>query len=141
MGIGQRVFVISTADTVHRFSVQRFDRLHADAGIEAAPEFSGKKMRYIHVLLETVQRKPVKILNLECGFLQFDESGKVDSAARWDQMQLAVNMVDSGWVAHDAAALVEARHLFARREYDHKYRWKPSVAILKQVGEAIFGAV
>lgn len=54
-------------------------------------------------------------------------------------MKLAVNMIESGYVAEDVAAVVNARHLFARREYDHKYRWKPSNAILKQVGESIFG--
>lgn len=139
MGFGRRVFVVSTDDTVHRFSVQRFDRLHSDAGAEVAPEFTGQRIRYIQVLLETVQRRPVKVLNLECGFLQFDNTGRLDSRAQWDQMQLAVNMVDSGWVAHNSAALVNARHLFARREYSHKYRWKPSVAVVKQVGQAIFG--
>jgi len=139
MGVGSRVFLVSGDNTVNRFSLQRFDQLHSEAKTQQAAEFAGQKIRYIQVLLKMVEGKPVKILHLECGFLRFDKDGRLDSDAGWDQMRLAVDMVESGWVADNPAALVNARHLFARREYDHKYRWKPSAAVLKRVGEAIFG--
>jgi hypothetical protein len=52
----------------------------------------------------------------------FDRSGALDSDAESDKMKLAVSMLESGYVADDAPPVVNARHLFAKREFTHKYR-------------------
>ena len=137
MGLGRRVFLVSEDDQVKRFSAQQFDRLHSrDARL---PELATKRIKYLHLLIATHDRRPTRILNIECGLLVFNRSGALDADAEWDKMKLAVNMIESGYVADDVPAVVNARHLFARREYTHKYRWTPSEAVLRHVGEAIFG--
>jgi len=93
------------------------------------------------VLVATEDRRPTRILHIECSVLAFDRSGALDSDAESDKMKLAVSMLESGYVADDAPAVVNARRLFAKREFAHKYRWTPSKAVLRQVGDAIFGGV
>jgi hypothetical protein len=137
MGLGRRVFLVSEDDQVKRCSVQQFDRLHSRDG--RLPELATKKLKYIHVLVATEDRRPTNVLNIECGLLVLNRGGALDSDAEWDKMKLAVNMIESGYVADDVPAVVNARHLFAKREYEHKYRWTPSKAVLRQVGHAIFG--
>ena len=139
MALGWRVFFVSEDDQVKRFSAQQFDRLHFRD--RRFPELATKTINYMLVLVATEDRRPTRILHIECSVLAFDRSGALDSDAESDKMKLAVSMVESGYEADDVPTVVNARHLFAKREFAHKYRWTSSKAVLRQVGEAIFGGV
>ncbi len=139
MGLGRRVFFVSEDDHVKRFNAQQFDRLHVRD--RRLPGLATKTIKYMLVLLATQDRRPTRIRHIECGVLVFDRNGVLDADAESDKMKLAVSMVESGYEADDIPAVVNARHLFAKREFAHKYRWTPSKAVLRQVGDAIFGGV
>jgi hypothetical protein len=93
------------------------------------------------VLLANQDRRPTRIRHIECGVLVFDRNGVLDADTESEKMQLAVSMAESGYQADEIPAVVNARHLFAKREFAHKYRWTPNKAVLRQVGDAIFGGV
>jgi hypothetical protein len=48
-------------------------------------------------------------------------------------------MINGGWSPDPPSNVVEAGHLFARREFAHKYRWEPSASVLRQVSDLTFG--
>jgi hypothetical protein len=79
---------------------------------------------------------------LECHFLNFDQTGRLDEATQAEEMRAAVQMVDvhrdSITQSSNPTSVRQAAHIFARRAYNHRYKWKPTQAILQRIGEMLF---
>jgi hypothetical protein len=59
MGMGLRVFFVDDNNALIKVSFARWDRLCNDHPKECFPEHAGKRLRYIFVVLELVNRNPV----------------------------------------------------------------------------------
>jgi hypothetical protein len=77
---------------------------------------------------------------VDFGVMVFDKSGKFVSR---DQMFLdSIRLMNAGHLddrdRHGRSAVVPARHRFALKEFNRKYRWEPSVAILNKIRAMLF---
>ena len=139
MGIGLRIFLINDDDSLQRLAVAKYDRLLRRDLEERLPQYAGKRVRYALVAYEVENRKPVEILRIEYNYLSLDSEGRMDAAEQERQYRLAVDLLPPVLLARQPPQVVDAQHRFARKRYNHKYRWTPSPELEAAIVHAIFG--
>jgi hypothetical protein len=139
MGMGTRFFLVDDGDNVRRFPLSRFERLRREDPKESLPEFAGKRVRCAHAILELSGRKPVEMIRLEYFVLSFDSRGRLDRSERERAKELAVHMVPPYTNQTAAETVVDAKHHFAKKEYEDRYKWTPTPEIEAAIFDAIFG--
>src|SRR4051812_23513236 len=93
MGWGHRVFVIDSADEISRFSYSRYRRLWDGDESAAVPEMRNSKVRFATVIVETINRRPKKVLGIDCTTLEFDKFGRLDQKFKQRMMDEAMKRV------------------------------------------------
>jgi hypothetical protein len=73
-----RVFLVGDDDFLRRIPVGRYEKMLKADPKECLPEYAGKRVRHALVVLELVNRKPVKIIQTQYSYLSFDAEGKID---------------------------------------------------------------
>jgi len=138
MGLGLRIFLVSDDDSLEHLSLAKFERLRRGDPEERLPQYAGKRVRYALVVLEVANRRPAKINLIQYSYVFFDAEGRIDTAEREKEASLAVQMVPSAQVGHYSRQVIDARHRFAKRRYEDRYRWTPSPEIENAIVDAIF---
>lgn len=139
MGISTRIFLVDNNDTIRRFPLSRFERLLREDPEECLPEFADKRMRCAEVVVELANKKPTGILRIVFFILSFDSQGRLDRSERERAKELAVNMVPPYGDRRAAECVVDAKHHFAKKEYEDRYKWTPTPEIEAAIFGAIFG--
>ena len=137
MGIGCRVFFVDDNDSLQRISMVRLTRLlHFDRR-ESLQQYAGKRVRCAMVFLEVAGRQVLAIRNIDYFLLQFDDKGRIDKK-EWEKgMRLGMELLPSLHDEQDPKQIINAQHRFAKRRYEHEFKWKPS----RKVEEAIVAAI
>ena len=137
MGLGSRIFIINEDDTIKRLSMKRYNRLLNGSPDECLPEFAGKRVRYALLVMELVNRKPVKILLAEFSFLAFDSEGRLDVNEQKKAARLSSDMLKPIISEYDSKHVIDAKYRFVQKRYESKYLWTPS----PEISEAIMSAI
>jgi len=137
--MGLRVFLVNDDDSIQRLSLARYERLRRRDPEERLPKHAGKRVRYVLVILEVADRKPLEILRIQCSFLHFDSDGRIDTAEQEREGRLAMEMVPPIVGERRGPQVVDSRHKFAQKRYQDRYKWTPSPEIEAAIVEAIFG--
>lgn len=135
MGIGLRIFLVDDDDSIRSLPVTRYERLHED---ERLPESAGKRVRCAEIGVEFYQRKPRRIIWTNFHILPFDSAGRIDAAEMEKQNRLAAEAHPLLPERERVGQVINARHQFSKRRYDHRYRWNPSEEILKLIEATVF---
>ena len=137
MGIACRVFFVDDNDSLQRISMARLDRfLHFDRA-ESLPQYSGKKVRCAMVFVEVVRRQVGAIRNIDYFLLSFDDNGRINKK-EWEKgMRLGMELLPFVCDGEHPKQVINAQHRFAKRRYEHEFKWKPS----RKVEEAIVSAI
>ena len=137
MGVSVRVFLVDDNDSLQRISMARLDRLlHFDRR-ESVPQFAGNRVRCAMVFLEVAGRQVLAIRNIDHFLLSFDTKGRIDKK-EWEKgMRLGMELLPSLHDEQYPQQVIDAQHRFAKRRYEHEFKWKPS----RKVEEAIVTAV
>ena len=138
MGLSIRIFVVREDDSIERLSLARYERLLDLNPKERLPKFAGKRVRYALVVVDLVNRRPVEILKTEYSYLLLDSQGRLDLAEQKKEVKLAVDAMPLLLSFRDEAPVVDARHRFAKKRYDDKYRWTPSPEVVAAIENSIF---
>jgi hypothetical protein len=138
MGIGFRVFFVEEDGTVRRFPFSRFDRLIRREPQERLPEYAGKQKRYAFMILELKDKRPHRILHCDYSLLSFDSQGKLDSDVHEEQTRIAIEVIPDIVNHGRTAAVVDARHHFARKRYESEFKWKPNREIESRICDVVF---
>jgi hypothetical protein len=137
MGIGCRVFLIDDNDSLQRISMARLDRLlHLDRR-ESLQLYAGKRIRCAMVFLEVAGRQVQAIRNIDYFLLRFNDKGQIDKKDWEKGMRLGMELLPSIFNEEHPAKVINAQYRFAKRRYEHEFKWKPS----RKVEEAIVAAV
>src|SRR5258708_16149017 len=130
MGVGIRYFVVDDHDNVMTLSKQRLTDIFG--GRRGVPEWAGKTIRYLQVIVTVENRRVVKVHDVQGLQLTLDAEGRHSEEAQTAAMQAAVKAVDFGLPDPHGhgPTLADARGVFAKRAYAAKYHWQPSRAIL-----------
>src|ERR1700722_19891676 len=94
MGVGIRDFIVDDHDNVMTLSKQRLTDIFG--GRRGEPEWAGKTIRYLQVIVTVENRRVVKVHDVQGLQLTLDAEGRYSEQARTDAERAAVNAVDFG---------------------------------------------
>ena len=137
MGIGLRIFIFNDDNSLERLALKIYERLMKRDPDISFPQYSGKRVRYAEVAIEFENRKPVEILRMEYFIMHFDSKGRIDSTFQDDMMSIGANLMPPIYFKYDPV-VIDAQHHFAKKRFDHQFRWKPTPEIEMAILEAIF---
>ena len=137
MGLGTRIFVVDDDDTLKRMPLKRFHRLFRRDPEEKFVEYAGKRIRYVLVVLDLKNRKPVEILKIQYSYLAFDSQGRLREDDREKAARLSLDMLKPMPSEQDSNDVINARYKFAKKLFNREFRWKPS----PEIETAIFNAI
>ena len=138
MGIGYRIFLVDNNDSLQRLSMARLDRLLRFELKETLPQYASKRARCAMVFLQVVERRPVAISHVDCFIIPFDAKGRINKK-EWERgIRLAMELLPPALKEELPKHIVDARHRFAKKRYDHEFRWKPGRKIEEAMVDAIF---
>lgn len=132
MGIGLKIFLVNDDDSIRTLPVTRYERLHEG---ERLPEYAGKRVRCAQVGVEFYRRKPLGIVWTNFHILHFDSDGRIDAAEMEKQNRLSMEAHPLLPEDERSGQVINARHKFSKRHYDHRYRWMPTEKILSSIVE------
>ena len=137
MGIGCRVFLIDDNDSLQRISMVRLTRLlHFDPR-ESLQQYAGKRVRCAMVFLEVAGRQVLTISHIDYFLLQFNDKGRIDKK-EWEKgMRLGMELQPSLHKQYPQH-VIDAQHRFAKRRYEHEFKWKPSPKVEDVIVKAVF---
>ena len=139
MSLSLRIFLVDDNDSLQRLPVSRYNRLLRGEGEECLPNYAGKRVRYALVVVEVVKRKAVDILDIQYSVLFFDGEGRLDRTEQAKETKLAMEVMGPLSKDQDSLQVINARHRFAKKRYDHKYSWQPSQEIRAAIVAATLG--
>jgi hypothetical protein len=134
MGSGIRVFLVDNNDHVLRFSI---DALQGRSR-RAHPEFARKRVRYALVVLACMNRKPLYIEHIDCGYITFDRKGRLDSSQIQQAMKCAAMCITEIGSKQESGKVIDASTHFAKRRYSHEHSWRPTPKIIKELKGKLF---
>ena len=133
MGVSVRVFLVDDNDSLQRIPMTRLGRLlHFDRR-ESLQQYAGKRVRCAMVFLDVAGRRVLSIRNIDYFWLSFDDKGGINKK-EWEKgMRLGMELLPSILDGEYPKQVINAQHRFAKRRYEHEFKWKPS----RKVEEAI----
>ena len=140
MGLSIRIFIVENDDTITRLPLARYERLlKRDPPNESLPKYAGKRIRYALIVVDLVNRRPLKVVRDEFAYLDFDEDGRFKEPEHEKDESSALDMLGFFSLEQQDKRVIDARHKFARKRYFDKNRWEPTDEIVAAIAEAIFG--
>ena len=93
--------------------------------------------------LEYRNRKPVGILRLQYYVMYFNQEGQLDISEleRAHRLSSAMWPPLGGLPEEKNPVVIDASHRFAKKQYDHRYRWEPTAENERALMVVIFGAL
>ncbi|MGD8264828.1 MAG: hypothetical protein PVG70_19240 [Desulfobacterales bacterium] len=138
MGLGTRIFIVKEDDSIERLSLKRYDRLIKRHPDERLLQFAGKRIRYALMVLEMLNRKPVRILMAEYSFLVFDSEGRLDVSEQEKAARLVMDTLEPIDLEQKSGKVIDVKHRFAKKRFDDQYLWDPSPEINAAIETIIF---
>jgi len=137
MGMSSRVFLVDDNDSLQRIPMTQLDRLLHFDRVESLQEYAGKRVRCAMAFLEVAGRRVLAIRNIDYFLLSFDDNGRINKK-EWEKgVRLGLELLPSILDGEYPKQVINAQHRFARRRYEHEFKWKPS----RKVEQAIVAAI
>ena len=77
-------------------------------------------------------------MRIDYAFLKFDSKGRIDQTEKKEEARLATESLSPLDEKQESEQLIDARHQFARKSYNDKYKWKPSPKLEAKIIDAVF---
>jgi hypothetical protein len=139
MGLGIKVFFIEDDDSLKRIPLTKYERLmRGDPGMQFK-EYAGQMIRYVLLVLEYENRKPVDVLRVEYSYVKFNADGKLDQQMFEEVKKLGTDMLPPVEKDRSNPNLINAQSTFAKKQFHDKYTWNPTPEIQNQIAKSIFG--
>ncbi len=140
MGIGLRHFIYDEdSNTLNKIPNSKFEKLFKNDPSISLKEYANKTIKYITVIIENVNRKPVEIIDIQYGILKIDSNGRIDTNFKteldYDVMAIMSSMLPS---IDKPANVIDASHDFAKDKYKNKYTWTPTPELEERIKSIIF---
>jgi hypothetical protein len=139
MGLGTRIFIVNEDDKLKRMPIKRYHRLFRRDPEERFLEYASNRIRYVLVVLELKNRKPVEILKIQYSYLSFDQKGRLREDERERAARLSMEMIKPLPPKEEFNHVIDAGYKFAKKQFDREFRWEPSAELEAAIFKAIFG--
>ena len=90
-------------------------------------------------ILEVAGRQVERIRHIDYFMLIFDDKGRIDQKEWTRGVRLALELLPSVTEGTHPKQVIDARHRFIRKRYDHEFKWKPGRKIEEEIVAATFG--
>ena len=130
MALRQHVFFVSDDETVCRLPAVRYDRLRRDPSARLV-EYANQRVRVVEVVVECIDRTPMRLQIHSTFFLSFDATGALDH----EQLLRGTR----GYVEVAMAPPTDTAARFLRRRLDHQHRWEVTPRIFAHIADVVFG--
>ncbi len=137
MGVGCRIFLVGDNDSLQRISMVRLTRLLRFDRREILQQYAGKRVKCAMIFLQVAGREVLSIRDVDYFLLPFDDKGRIDKKEWEKAMRLGVDLLPPILDETHPNKVIHAQHRFAKRRYEHEFKWKPS----RKVEDAIVAAV
>ncbi len=137
MGMSSRVFLVDDNDSLQRIPMATLNWLLLFDRVECLQQYAGKRVRCAMAFLEVAERRVLAIRNIDYFLLPFDDKGRIDKNGWEKGMRLGIDLLPSILDGEYPKQVINAQHRFAKRRYEHEFKWKPG----RKVEEAIVGAI
>ena len=139
MGLASRRFLLDRNDDLYRLPNATFEQMFRDPKSHRIPRFAGARVRMTGVIVELVDRQPLRVVWTTFSILTFDAEGCFDPSA-FDQHQRALSELALAPLYAEASAaetVVDA----ASRFLAQGGRWAPSKTVASRIDQAALGRV
>jgi hypothetical protein len=137
MSFSSRLFLLSSDDTLHALAANAFMRMLRREENCRIPDFAGQRVRQADIVIEMVDRSPVRVVHRTFCVLDVDTNGLLD-VERLNLQQFArvedVLAQPSG-EARSAAVVVEAANRFIAQGGS----WEPDDRLRRRIYAAALG--
>jgi len=117
----------------------RLDRLlHFDRA-ETLQQYAGKRVRCAMASLVVEGRQVLSIRNIDYFFLSFDDQGRINKKEWENGMRLGMELLPSIPDGRYPKQVINAQYRFARRRYEHEFKWKPSRNVEQAIVATVLG--
>ena|ERR1700674_372400 len=137
MGFSTRLFILDQNDGLHRLPSRWFSEMLRAPSSRPVPHLAGQRVRFAEAIVELVERKAVRIVRLQCGYVTFDQHGVLDyqefskrAVAKFDVF-LAAHLLDKD----RTGSVVEAADRFTAAGG----MWTPSARLDADICAAALG--
>ena len=119
--------------------MKRYNRLIKRDPDERFLEYADKRIRYVLVVLELENRKPVEILRIQYSYFAFDSQGHLREDEREKKARLSMDMIKPMQSDQEPNLVIDARYKFAKKKFAREYMWEPSPEVETAIFKEIFG--
>ena len=141
MGISLRVYLVNDDDSIHRFTLTRYERFLSRDPNERLTQYAGKRVRYILMVVDLLNREPVEILRVQYSYLYLDSEGLINPAKREEEVRLYFEIFPPEPIIRYPWQDNEPERSLPKKCHDDKYKWTPTPKIETAIVEAVFGKV
>ena len=139
MGLTCRRLFVDNDESIYRMSNAKFGRMIRDPSSDRVVLFAGQRIRSVELLIETVDRKPLRVIRATLTVFQFGEQGCVD-ADRYEKQQMAkvevtIAPVFSG--RKPAKNIIDAKDKFISQGGS----WSPNGLLKNQIEKVALGQI
>jgi len=90
------------------------------------------------VVLQVAGKRPLSIMHIDYFLIPFDAKGRLNKK-EWERgIRLALELMPSVLRQEHPNGVIDAQHRFAKRRYDHEFKWKPSRKIEEAIVSEVF---
>jgi len=126
MQLGFRIFFVDDSGALRDIPWPTYVGLYFDFPSIRFPEYAGKAVKCVHVVLEMEDRVPVGMLESVFFITHFNAEGGMDQDKKVERQRLAIDMRDSRPGKGPARCVIDMKPRLLERRYDHEFRWNPT---------------
>jgi hypothetical protein len=134
MGISSRMFLLDQDDHLYRLPNSTFERMRQDSGSHPITRFASQRVRMADLLVELLDRQPIRIVRSTYGIFTFNADGCFDpntfERQQWARAEqaLAPLSIEVG----GTSTVVDAKSRFVAQGGN----WTPSPALAYRIDDA-----
>ena len=126
MDVGFRIFFLDEDGSLRNIPWQTYVGLYFEFPSVRFPEYAGKAVRCVHVVVELEDRVPVSILESVFFITHFNSDGGIDQEKKVERQRLATDMRDAPERATHENCVIDMKPRLSEKRYDHEFRWAPT---------------
>lgn len=136
MTYSTRMFVLGSDDTLYRMPGTKFTGMLNNPGRYCIPLFAGRRVRMVESVVEIQNRVPIRVVQVTCHMLNFDDEGQFDSKA-FERRQAARAELALFKPERSGTKIVDASSRFVAKGG----RWLPSPSLARLLRHAALGKI
>jgi hypothetical protein len=138
MGITIWIFIVNNDDWIQRFPLTKYERLIVRDPNERLLEYANKRVQYIMIGVDLVNREPVEILRAQFSYLSFDSDGLIDRAKLREEVKLYIDIWPPAPIIRYPWDIVDPKPSLPKERHNENDKWTPTPEIEAALLKAIF---